>query len=181
MFHAICLPCLYSKYEEGKGMFWIWSDVTIKPLPSRILWHVADLVTLLLYYWSLSKLSQANLQNSNLSHLLLTVAVYLVLCSIFSRSFFCLTLWEIHCPKVTKTNDIPPKKHILIDAINFTAKGKFKDKTSRADEVGEGKWVCSGRRWKEVTQWSSDDTVYSWQTYWNINWPNLLNWPNLFT
>ena len=111
----------------------------------------------------------------------LTIAVYLVLCSIFSRSFFCLTLWEIHCPKVTKTNDIPPKKHILINAINFTAKGKFKDRTSRADEVGEGKWVCSGRRWKEVAQWSSDVTVYSWQTYWNIKWPNLLNWPNLFT
>ena len=52
----------------------------------------------------------------------LTIAIYLVLCFIFSRSFFCLRLWEIHYSKVTKKNDIPPKKHILVNAVNFTAK-----------------------------------------------------------
>lgn len=54
----------------------------------------------------------------------LTIAIYLVLCSIFLRSFFGLRLWEIHCSKLTKTNDILPKKHILVDAVNFTAKRK---------------------------------------------------------
>jgi hypothetical protein len=40
-------------------------------------------------------------------------------------------------------------------------KGKFKDRTSTVEEVWEGKWMSGGRRWKEGTQWSSDDTVYS--------------------
>lgn len=137
-----CL-CLYPKYEGGKADVpnLIRCHYQTSPFQNSMTGSWFSHVT---SPWLRTTNIKANKTSRFQSFLSpsLTIASYLALCSIFSRSFFILRNGENHCSKVTKTNDTPPKKHILLDAFNVTTKIKFKNRTARVGKVREGKCLC---------------------------------------
>ena len=135
-----CL-CLYPKYEGGKADVpnLIRCPYQTSPFQNSMTGSWFSHVTSPLLRTTNVKASKTSRFQSFLSPSL-TIASYLALCSIFSRSFFILRNWEIHCSKVTKTNDTPPKKHILLDAFNVTTKSSKIE--PRASLVAQWLRVC---------------------------------------